>query len=83
MRLRHFGSRICQGHDAVYGGGESLRVNKMRTIRVIEVCDTLPSKLQMLLLVVTNRYMSGPVNENVGRLEDRVGEEAKLETCAG
>lgn len=41
---------------------------------MIEAIGTFTSKLQMLTLVMTDRDMSGSMDEDIGGLEYRIGE---------
>lgn len=51
----------------------------MRPVGAIEVCGAFSGELEMLPLVIADWDVSGPVNQYVGCLEDRVREESKLQ----
>lgn len=46
---------------------------------MVEVGGTLAGELEMLGLVLADRDMSGTMDEHIGSLQDRIGEEAELE----
>jgi hypothetical protein len=50
---------------------------------VVEVSRALSSKLEVLPLVFTHGDVRSPVDQHVGGLQDRVGEEAQLERRLG
>jgi hypothetical protein len=49
----------------------------------IEVCYAFTGKLKMLLLIMSNRNMSCPVNEDIGGLKNWIREKTKLKAGTG
>lgn len=69
------GGRDKGGRLTRYGLG---RDEYVLVISVIEVGHALPGEFQMLFLVVADGHVRGTVDEDIGGLQDWVGEQAKF-----
>ena len=76
-RLGHLALGVLEVHDPGPGGRDGgLGDHKVVAVPVVEADGQLTGQLEVLTLVVADRHPLGVVEEDVGALEDRVGEQA-------
>ena len=76
-RLRHLGHRVLEVHDAGPGARRRrLRHDERLAEAVVEAQRDVAGDLDVLALVVADRHVLGVVEQDVGRLQRRVREQA-------
>ena len=75
--LRHLLRGVVEAHDARADlGDHALGHDEGLAVELVEAQRDVARQLDVLLLVLTHRHLVGVVEEDVGGLQHRIGEEA-------